>query len=290
MRTALGDNARDQAGSPSSQLMFPLFLPATRLDRLDKARRSGATCVILDLEDAVAPKDKPEARAKLAALSVRGGGVPVYVRINAADTPWFQKDWQAAKQCGAAGVVLPKAEEVAVAASLRQDLGPGTAILGLVETARGIGSVRQLAPSFDRLFFGSLDYAADLDCAHTAPALAHARAEMVLAARLAGRPGPVDGVTTDTQDSDLIQAEAAHGADLGFKGKLLIHPKQVVAAKQGYRPSQAELDWATGVLQAGEQSGVSTYRGAMVDAPVIARATRVFALAAQTISTTDSTE
>lgn len=274
-----------KSGDTSGRLMFPLFLPATRPERLAKARGSGASCVILDLEDAVAPKEKPDARAMLAALSLSGDGPPIYVRINAPGTPWFKEDWQAALRCGADGVVLPKAEDVETATKLRQELPADTALFGLVETAPGMACVRALAPIFDRLFFGSLDYAADLDCAHTAPALAHARAELVLASRLAGRPGPIDGVTPDTRDSDLICEDAARGAAFGFKGKLLIHPAQVDPAKQGYRPSIAELEWASGVIETGQNPGVSTFRGAMVDAPVIARAQRLLARAADTADT-----
>lgn len=270
----MGDNAE--------RLMFPLFLPATRLERLPKALSSGATCIIVDLEDAVAPQDKGQARNTLNTHSFSGEGPPVYVRINAAGTEWFNDDWQAVLGSGANGVLLPKAEDADVATKLRRDLPRGMALFGLIETARGIADVRSLAPLFDRLFFGSLDYAADLDCDHTNPALAHARAEMVLAARLTNKPGPVDGVTADTRDIDRIRHEAAYGAELGFKGKLLIHPAQVAPAKEGYRPDVSELEWATGVIRAAGNSGVSTYQGAMVDAPVIARAERLLARAADT--------
>jgi citrate lyase subunit beta / citryl-CoA lyase len=240
------------------RLMFPLFLPAMRLERLPKALASGASCVIVDLEDAVAPTDKSQARTHLAALSRSGHDRPVYVRINAADTEWFQEDLQAVQQCGAAGVVLPKAEDIETVNKLRSALRADVALFGLVETARGIADVRDLATVFDRLFFGSLDYAADLGCAHTTPALAHARAEIVLAARLAGRPGPIDGVTADIRNASQIREDAALGAELGFAGKLLIHPAQVEPAKQGYRPEKTELIWAKRIIEAAGISGVST--------------------------------
>jgi citrate lyase subunit beta / citryl-CoA lyase len=265
------------------RLMFPLFLPATRLERLPKALASGASCVIVDLEDAVAPADKPQARANLAALSLSDTDRPVYVRINAADTEWFQEDLQAVQQCGAAGMVLPKAEDTEIAIKLRRALPSNVALFGLVETARGIADVRDLATVFDRLFFGSLDYAADLGCAHTTPALAHARAEIVLAARLAGQPGPIDGVTADIRNASQIREDAALGAELGFAGKLLIHPEQVEPAKQGYRPDEIELIWAKGIIESAGKSGVSTYQGTMVDAPVIARANRLLVRATDTM-------
>ncbi|MBN9673881.1 HpcH/HpaI aldolase/citrate lyase family protein [Roseibium aggregatum] len=266
----------------SDRLFFPLFAPATRPERIDKARLSGASCVIADLEDAVAPEDKATARQALASFRCDADGAPVCVRINSAGTPWFEEDLAMVRAGGFAGVVLPKAEDCAGAEALRQALPSGTASFALIETALGLARARDLAPLFDRLFFGSLDYAADLGCAHTAAALAHARSELVLAARIAGKPGPVDGVTADTRDFDLIRSEAAYGAELGFKGKLLIHPAQLSPAKAGYRPDEDEISWASKVVAAIAGAGVAKVDGKMIDAPVVARARLVLARAAET--------
>lgn len=265
-------------------LFFPLFVPATRPERIDKARATAATCVIADLEDAVAPDEKDAAREALAQylLPATGGVLPVCVRINGDGTPWFDDDLALVARAGVAGVVLPKAETPEQAQALRRALPASTALFGLVETALGLANVRALAPMFDRLMFGSLDFAADLGCAHSPAALAHPRAEIALASRLAGIPGPVDGVTTDTQNAALIELEAALGAGFGFKGKLLIHPNQIAPAKRAYRPDAAEIDWASRVVALAGGSGVAKVDGMMVDAPVIAQARAVLARAADT--------
>ncbi|NVK34864.1 MAG: CoA ester lyase [Rhodobacteraceae bacterium] len=261
--------------------MFPLFVPATRPDRIEKARVCGASFVIADLEDAVAPGDKETARNTLAELQLGESGAPVCVRINGVGTPWFEEDLAMVAKSSFAGLVLPKAEDSKQLNVIHHALPPEMVFFGIVETALGLGCVRDLAPQLDRLFFGSLDYAADLDCAHTIPALAHARAEIVLAARMAQKPGPLDGVTADTKNLDLIEKEAAYGSELGFKGKLLIHPAQLSPAMAGFRPSDDELAWAMKVQGTIDDAGVAKVDGEMVDAPVIARAKLLLARAAE---------
>lgn len=273
-------------------LSFPLFAPAHRPDRVSKARASGASCVIADLEDAVAPDLKEAARASLAQQLGAPEGLPLYVRINALGTLWFEADLAMVTARGAAAIVLPKAEDPEVAETLKQRLGAGVQLIGLVETVKGIAQARALAQVFDRLHFGSLDYAISLDCAHTKQALAHARAEMVLAAALASKPAPVDGVTTDAHNGALVTEQARYSCEMGFKGKLLIHPAQIEPAKQGFRPSEAEIERAKGIIAAGasNSSGVAMYQGAMVDAPVIARAHLLLERAAQTAACRDFTK
>lgn len=267
----------------ADRLLFPLFVPATRPDRIDKARATRATCVIADLEDAVAPDEKGDARQALASSQYsHRKGLPLCVRINAARTPWFDEDLAMVSQFGFAAVILPKAEDPDLAQALRRVLPAQTALFGLVETALGVAAVRDLAPLFDRLMFGSLDYAAGLGCAHTAPALAHARAELVLASRVAGLPGPVDGITADTRDIGLIQKEAALGQELGFKGKFLIHPAQIAPAKAAYRPSPQDVAWARKVEEAARDVALAKIDGNMVDAPVIAHARGILARAMET--------
>ena len=252
---------------------FPLFVPATRPDRIARACASGAGAVIVDLEDAVAPGDKEAARDGLAD-AVLTDKVPVFVRINAHGTRWFDPDVAAVARLPVAGIVLPKAEHGNVADDLRQQLAPGAQLLALIETARGLADVRRIAGAFDRLLFGSLDYAADLGVDPVPKALAHAQGELVLTARLAGQPGPCDGVTPDINDPARVEADARHGARLGFRGKMLIHPSQLAPARAAYRPAPDQVDWARRVLEAGV-SDVARLDGEMVDLPVIARARRI---------------
>ena len=136
-------------------------------------------------------------------------------------------------------------------------------------------AARRIAGAGARLAFGSIDFAADIGCAHVREALLSARSELVLASRLAGRAAPLDGVTTSINDPDLVRGDAAHAAMLGFGGKLLIHPAQVEPARAGFRPTPDELAWAERVLAAGRDGRATTVDGAMVDAPVRLRAEQV---------------
>ena len=136
----------------------------------------------------------------------------------------------------------------------------------------GVGHVRAIASWCDRLVFGSIDYCSDMGLAHNQTALLHARSEIVLASRIAGLVAPLDGVTTSTNDTALIEADASHSAALGFGGKLLIHPAQIIPARRGFGPSLDEIAWAKRILEATQSSGAFAVDGAMVDAPVIAQA------------------
>ena len=129
------------------------------------------------------------------------------------------------------------------------------------------------------LAFGSIDFCADLGCAHTRAALSAARCEIVLASRLAGIGAPLDGVTTAIDDAAAIESDARHARELGFGGKLLIHPRQVAPALAGLMPDAAEIEWARRVVAAAD--GASRVDGAMVDAPVRLRAEAILSRAGQ---------
>ncbi|MDE2326522.1 MAG: CoA ester lyase [Rhodospirillales bacterium] len=251
-----------------------LFVPADRPERFARAAASGADSIIIDLEDAVAPAAKSAARAALAAPGALPGGIEIFLRVNAAGTPWHAEDLACAARLPLAGIVLPKAEAPERIAAVSQAAG-GPPVIALIETARGLAEARRLAAAgVARLAFGSIDFCADLGAAHTREALLHARAELVLAARLAALPPPIDGVTTAIDDEAAIEDDARHAASLGFGGKLCIHPRQIAPARQGFRPSAAELAWAQRILAAGPD-GAEAVDGAMVDAPVRARARQI---------------
>lgn len=260
---------------------LPLFIPATRPDRFAKAAAAAPDALIVDLEDAVAPEEKAAARAALAENLAKAdlGGAAVLLRINAAGTPWHEADLAAAAALPLAGLLLAKAEtpeDLRRAAQVS-----GLPVMALIESAKGIAGAREIAKASARLAFGSIDYAADLGMGHTRDSLLSARSELVLASRLAGIPAPLDGVTTAVQDEPRILEDCAHAAELGFSGKLLIHPAQVAAARRGFRPSEAEIAKARRVLEAAA-SGAAALRldGEMVDMPVILRARRILARAA----------
>lgn len=252
------------------QISFPLFLPALRMDRLAKAAASGADAVILDLEDAVGPAQKDEARAQLQAGLGAALPVPVLVRINARGTPWHDADLAACAALPLAGIMLPKAE-AAAACDAAADAA-SLPVLALIETARGLDQARAIARASARIAFGSIDYAADLGIAHLPHALAHASGALVHAARMEERPAPIAGVTTELRETPIITRDARHALEMGFGGKLLIHPAQIAPARAGFAPDAEEIAWARRVVEAAGDGGAARVDGAMIDAPVIRRA------------------
>ena len=155
----------------------------------------------------------------------------------------------------------------------------GKPVIALVESARGLADARALAAldGVALLAFGSIDFCADIGCAHTRDALCAARSEIVLASRLAAIAAPLDGVTTAIDDAVAVEDDARHARELGFAGKLLIHPRQITPALAGLMPDAAEIAWARRVVAAAE--GASRVDGAMVDAPVRLRAEAILSRA-----------
>lgn len=256
-------------------LRLPLFVPGDRPERFAKAEASGADCVIIDLEDAVAPEAKDLARtcAGRHELSRK----PVLVRINGVGSPWFEDDLAALAVASISGVVLPKAERDTDIRAVRDSLGD-VAVVPLIETARGLINVAETlsAAGVAVAAFGSLDLALDLGSSPSWEALSLARQHLVLHSRLAGLPGPLDGVTTNFTDPDLVEADARRAAELGFSGKLLIHPAQAEPAQRGLQPSDEAVRQAERIVAAGTGGAVQV-DGTMVDRPLVERAMHVLA-------------
>lgn len=248
-----------------ASIRAPLFVPANRPERFAKAAASGADAVILDLEDAVAHDAKDGARA---ALATDFNGLPVIVRINAAGTAWHAADVEAVRQLSVTAVMVPKAEDPSMLASVASALGGHIPLIALVESVHGLAQVQAIAatPGVMRLAFGSVDFCADLGCAHLRDILLPVRVQLALAARLAGIAAPIDGVTMQLDDAALAHDDAVHARALGFSGKLCIHLKQVAEVKRAFAPTEAEIIWARRVLAAGE--GAVALDGTMVDEPV----------------------
>ena len=260
-----------------------LFLPADRLERLPKALASGAHALILDLEDAVAPERKADARDALVRLwpSLDAGvRARLLLRINAAPTPWHADDAALLGELQGLGAVMPAKVE-APADLLRLFAAfPARRWLPLIESAEGHAQIDTIArvPGVQRLAFGHLDFQADLGmaCENDEAELAPVRFAFVMASRRAGIAPPVDGVTTALQDNDRLNADAQRARRFGFGAKLCIHPAQVAAVNAALGPSDEQRAWARRVLEAATTLGDGAFRfeGAMVDAPVLARARR----------------
>jgi citrate lyase subunit beta/citryl-CoA lyase len=266
-----------------------LFVPANRPERFAKALTSGADAVIIDLEDAVAPADKPAARGQLTdgfAQLNPADRARLVVRLNALGTPFHDDDLSLLQQLaaqGLAGVMVPKAETVDGLRRVSDAIGPACGLLPLIESVAGLDAADALAsaPQVLRLAFGNLDFQADLGltCGPDEAELVPVRLAVVLAARRALLPLPVDGVTPGTQDMEQLQRDAARALRGGFGGKLCIHPMQVAGVNAAFSPSAAQLEWARRVLAAFEAAGggVFSLDGRMVDAPVVRLAQRTLA-------------
>jgi citrate lyase subunit beta/citryl-CoA lyase len=259
-----------------------LFVPADRPELAAKAPRSAPDVVVLDLEDAVAATGKAAARTTMQhAVDELRSVVPVCVRVNPPDTPWFDED-VAALPGGLTGVVVPKLESAAQLAEVATRLDGRTVVAG-IETVLGVADARELLrPPVGACYFGAEDYVVDLGGVRTPgnDEVAYARAFVAMAARLAGVPA-LDLVTIDFGDDDRFVREAAEARSLGYAGKLCIHPAQVTLANDAFRPSPDEVDWARRLLVAFDGAGGATiaFEGQMVDEPVAARARSLLAAA-----------
>lgn len=257
------------------RIALPLFVPADRPERFAKAFAAGADAVIIDLEDAVAPGMKDQARAALltARNVLAAAASPCLLRLNPEGSVFHEADLEACRGLALQAVMVAKVESAA--AVHRVAAATGLPVFALIESARGLAAAREVAATGARLAFGSIDFAADLGCAHTREALLLARAELVLASRLAGVPAPLDGVTAGIRDLEPVRDDAAYAASLGFGGKLLIHPAQLAPAATGLRPTEDEIAWAARVLAAGREGGAAVVDGGMIDAPVRLRAEQI---------------
>jgi citrate lyase subunit beta / citryl-CoA lyase len=258
-----------------------LFVPGNRPERFDKASASGADAVIIDLEDAVAPPDKDDARDAVAAWLAAGG--TAWVRINGRETDWFARDLALLAAPGLRGVVLPKAERADDLAALAAHMRHGVPLMPLVETALGLWNAAALAsaPGVTRLAFGSIDFQLDTGIGGDGDELLFARSQLVLVSRVAGCLPPVDGVTVELNDVAVLAADVERARRLGFGGKLAIHPKQVDGINAGFLPPAAEIQWAQRVVTAAAAAGDNAVRvdGKMIDRPVIERARAILKLA-----------
>ena len=257
-----------------------LFCPADRPDRYQKAAER-ADVVILDLEDGVAPHDRPAARRALVANPL--DPVRTVVRINAAGTADHALDLAALTATAYLTVMLAKCE---TAADVEQ-LAP-MAVIALCETPRGVlnASAIAAAANVDALMWGAEDLLATIGGRSSrGPAggyrdvARHARAGVLLAAAAAG-VAAIDSVYLDIGDLDGLAAESADAAASGFAAKACIHPAQVDPVRRAFRPTADQVDWARRVLAAsvGER-GVFALDAAMVDEPVLRHARRILAAA-----------
>jgi citrate lyase subunit beta/citryl-CoA lyase len=269
-----------------------LFMPASNARALEKARNLDCDIVIIDLEDAVAPDRKAEARAAaLAAVTAGGFGArPCVVRANAPATATGAADIAALAGSAVDAVLLPKVDGVADLAAARALLGPAIPLWAMIETAKGIVALPAIVDAaadlgLAALVAGTNDLALDLRARvddHRTALLPHLAA--IVAAARAGGMIALDGVLNAIDDPDRLARDCAQGRAWGFDGKTLIHPKQIAAANAAFGPDATEIEWAERVVAlfsdlAHANRGAVRMDGAMVERLHLAEAERILALA-----------
>lgn len=250
-----------------------LYIPGSKARALDKARELAADVILFDLEDAVAPDEKPAARATLAEELGKGGYGPRLrvVRINALDTDWGAEDARAVAAMECDAVLLPKVSSPqdmdAVAA-----LVPNTPVWAMIESPSGILNAAAIAahPALAGFVIGTNDLAKDLGTRSTADraALWTALQTCVLAAR-AHDVVVLDGVYNAFKDDEGLRAECEQGRDFGMDGKTLIHPAQLEIANAVFAPTEAEIETARRQIAAYDAAIAEGQAVAVVDGKIV---------------------
>ncbi len=276
-----------------------LFAPGNHPRKLEKVFNCGADAVLIDLEDSVAVSEKTVTRALAVAALQKPRSARGYIRINALDTPWCIDDLAAVVGPWIDGIVLPKTESVeqlrSVSAHIaiyeqRFDMAIGKLeLLPIVETARGIEAATDIAAADQRivrLAFGGGDYTNDLNLEWTEDEqeLAYARARLTHASRIARIQPPIDTVVVQIKDKARFIRSARNGRQMGFSGKLCIHPDQVEPCNQVFSPSEDQILNAIVVVQAfdrAEALGSASIQvdGQFIDYPIVEQARRLLRIA-----------
>ena len=277
-----------------------LFAPGNVPRRVEKALTLTADAVILDLEDSVAPSDKPAARKSVAEALGRPRQARGYVRVNAPSTPFCFRDLLETIHAKVDGVVVPKIESAAdlhavdwVMANLEREQGIAEGsidLMPIVETAAGVQRVdrilqaRSLRPykgawRVKRIAFGAGDYANDVGLSPTLDEaeLADARSRLVLSSRAAGMENPIDSPWFHFKEVDAFRRALERSRRCGFQGRLCVHPDQIGPVNEAYLPSVEEVSRAERIVaafEAAEAKGEAAIQveGQMIDYPIVHRA------------------
>ena len=289
----MGGNAADDTLRPRRSV---LYMPGANERALEKATTLPADALILDLEDAVAPDAKAEARERVceAAASGRYGRREVTIRANGVGTPWHDDDLRAIAAAGPAAVVVPKVDSADTVHAIEKALEAGgapdhTRIWAMLETPQAMLHAEEVASASERLtvlVMGTNDLAKELQAAHVpgrGPLLT-GLGLCLLAARATGKV-ILDGVYNDIKDPEGFEAECVQGRDMGFDGKTLIHPSQVEPCNRVFAPAPEEIERSQRIIDAFEAAtaegrGVVTVDGRMMENLHVEQARHTLALAA----------
>jgi len=264
-----------------------LYLPASNARAIEKARGLACDVAVLDLEDAVAPEAKADARtAAVAAVRAGGFGPRLGVRINALDTEWGEADLKALHGTSVDLVVAPKVEDEAGVRALLERLPDGAALWAMIETPRALLNLQAIASAggaLEGLMLGVNDLAMTLGTG-ASPDREPLKPWLALTVAIARAHGltAIDGVFNRFTDTAGFEAECAQGRLYGFDGKSLIHPSQIAGANAAFGPSEAEVAHARAVVVAfaapeAVGKGAIQIDGQMVERLHLAQAERVLA-------------
>lgn len=277
-----------------------LFVPGNQERRIEKARTVSADAIILDLEDTIPLPEKDTAR-KMTAAAIGGLALArrdIFIRVNSLSTPYAKADIKTVINKGLRGILLPKsdsadyiyqAEVELVEAEKAVGLEKGSiGILALVETPKGILRAYEIAASSPRILgiaFGAEDYALEMGINRTKEGseIYYPRAVIALACHAAGVLA-IDGVYTDVKDTEGIIKETKLIKQMGFQGKMVIHPDQIAPVNQVFTPAPEEVAQARRVIEVFEDAVAQgqasiALDGKMIDVPVAERARNLLALA-----------
>lgn len=271
-----------------------LYMPGANTRALEKAKNLPADSLILDLEDAVAPDAKPQARENIrTALAAGFGHREAVVRINSLNTPWGLDDLKAFANSKADAILLPKVEsasQIQEVASLLKQFNPANSmkIWAMIETPLAIFKLLEIAsshPMLETLVLGTSDLVKDLHARHT-PSRVETQTALslsVLAAR-AHQLCVLDGVHLSLEDEKGLKQSCVQGRDMGFDGKTLIHPSQIALANEIFGPSLEEIEEAKQRINAYDAAissgaGIVLLNGKLVEELHIQDAKRILALA-----------
>ena len=272
-----------------------LYMPAANARALEKAQTIPCDAIIFDLEDAVAPDAKAEARDRVCAAVGSGeyGAKEVTIRVNGLDTEWHAADIAAAAAAGPAAVVVPKVGSIDDVRAIEKGLEAGgapdhTKIWAMVETPVAMLHCEEIAASSERLtvlVMGTNDLAKELHAEHVPgrQPLLTGLGLCLLAARATGKV-ILDGVYNDIKDPEGFEAECLQGRQMGFDGKTLIHPSQLEPANRIWAPSADAVDDARALIATFEEAvaagkGVVTHNGRMIENLHVDNARRTLAVA-----------
>ena len=276
-----------------------LFAPGNHARRVEKALTLDADVVVLDLEDAVAVAEKPDTREKVVAALRSPRRALGYVRINAFDTPFCFDDLQVVVAPGVDGIVLPKVESPAqitavdwAIAALERTRGlpeGGIDLMPIIETGRGVSALRDIARSgtrVRRLSFGAGDYTLDVGMRWTFEEreLDHARTAIVVESRAAGLEPPIDTVFIHLREPEALRRSTELARDLGFQGKLCIHPEQLGPVNEVFTPTDEEIarsERYVAAFEEAEAGGSASIQvdGYFLDYPIVEKARHVLRIA-----------